>query len=291
MKSFEYLEPTTIREACRLLKENAGEARAFAGGALMTILMKQGLLQPKTLVNLKRIRELKGIGFDPKEGLAIGALVTHHELEISGVIKQKLPLLCEVEREVANIRVRNMATVGGNLASGEPLTDLPQVFIALEARIEVSSASGERVMPLEELYVDYYQTSLADDEIIVRIVIPPLPERTGIDYIRFSSSSVVDKPCVGVAARITLGADRRACETVRVVLGCVAPTPIRARKAEALVTGKPLESKLAEAAGAVAATECDPTSDLRGSEAYKRGIVGVLVRRALPKAYERALEG
>lgn len=291
MKPFEYLEPTTVKEACSLLKRAGGEARAFAGGALMTILMKQGLLQPKTLVNLKRIRELKGIGFDPGEGITIGALVTHHELETSSVVKERLPLLCEVEREVANIRVRNMATVGGNLASGEPLTDLPQVFIALDARICVSSSSGERVMALEELYVDYYQTSLADDEIIVRVVIPPLPERTGIDYIRFSSSSVVDKPCVGVAARVTLGADRRACDTVRVVLGCVAPTPMRAKKAEALLAGKPLEPKLIEAAGAAAATECDPTSDLRGSEAYKRGIVGVLVRRALAKAYERAQKG
>src|SRR3972149_1605289 len=172
MKPFEYLEPTTVSEACALLKKGGAEARVVAGGALMTILMKQGLLQPKTLINIKRIPGLKGIDFHPQEGLRIGALVTHHELETSKVVKEKLPLLCEVEREVANIRVRNIATVGGNLVSGEPLTDLPPVFIALDARVKIASSSGERIMPLEELYVDYYQTSLADDEILTQVIVP-----------------------------------------------------------------------------------------------------------------------
>ncbi|MBI2357412.1 MAG: xanthine dehydrogenase family protein subunit M [Deltaproteobacteria bacterium] len=287
MKPFEYLEPTTVSEACALLKKGGGEARVFAGGALMTILMKEGLLEPKTLINIKRISGLKGIDFHPQEGLAIGALVTHHELETSGIVKEKLPILCAVEKDVANIRVRSMATVGGNLASGEPLTDLPQVFIALDARIKIASSSGERVMPLEDLYVDYYQTRLAGDEIVTQVIVPPVPERTGIEYIRFSSSSVVDKPCVGVATRISLG-PQRLCQTVRIVLGCVGPTPLRAKKAEALVAGKPLDPKLAEEAGAVATGECSPVSDLRGSERYKRAVVGVLVRRALAQAYESA---
>ncbi|MBI2996959.1 MAG: xanthine dehydrogenase family protein subunit M [Deltaproteobacteria bacterium] len=287
MKPFEYLEPTTVSEACALLKKGGAEARVFAGGALMTILMKEGLLQPKTLINIKRISGLKGIDFHPQEGLTIGALVTHHELETSRTVKEKLPILCAVEKEVANIRVRSMATVGGNLASGEPLTDLPQVFIALDARIKIASSSGERVMPLEDLYVDYYQTRLAGDEIVTQVIVPPVPERTGIEYIRFSSSSVVDKPCVGVASRVSLG-PQRSCQTVRIVLGCVGPTPLRAKKAEALVAGKRLNPQLAEEAGAVATGECSPVSDLRGSEQYKRAVVGVLVRRALAQAYESA---
>lgn len=291
MKSFEYLEPTTVAEACAALKRSGGEARVFAGGALMTILMKQGLLQPKSLVNIKKIKELRGIDYQPQTGLTIGALVTHHELETSPVIKEKLPILCEVEREVANIRVRNVATVGGNLASGEPLTDLPQVFISLDARVKIASSNGERELALEELYVDYYQTVLADDEILSRVVIPPLPRRSGIEYIRFSSSSVVDKPCVGVAVRVTLGPDGRACQAVRVVLGCVAPTPVRARKAEELLVGKPLEDNLLEEAALSAEKECNPLSDLRGSEQYKRAIVAVLVKRAARRAYERALRG
>src|ERR1044071_7579471 len=137
MKNFDYLEPKTVAEACALLKQHGGEAKVFAGGAHLTILMKQGLLAPASLINIKKIAELKGIRFDAAEGLVIGALVTHRELETSPLVHEKCPVLCEAEREVANIRVRNMGTVGGNLASGEPLTDLSQIFIALDGRLEI----------------------------------------------------------------------------------------------------------------------------------------------------------
>jgi carbon-monoxide dehydrogenase medium subunit len=288
MKNFDYLEPTTIAEACALLKQHGGEAKVFAGGAHLTILMKQGLYQPKTLVNIKNISALRGIQFDPKEGLTIGALVTHHEMETSPLIKEKFPVLCEAEKEVANIRVRNMGTVGGNLASGEPLTDLSQIFIALGGKAKIAGPSEERAIFLEELFVDFYQTSLADDEILTHVVIPPLPPRSGIEYIRFSSSSVVDKPSAGVAVRISLEPAEELCQIVRIVLGCVGATPVRARKAEAFLTGKKIIREVAEEAGAIAAQECDPTADLRGSERYKRAIVRTLVKRATTKAYERA---
>ena len=288
MNDFEYLEPTTVTEACAMLKRYAGEARPYAGGAYLSIVMKQGLIRPKALVNIKKISELKGIRFDPSEGFVIGALATHRELETSQLIRDKLPILCAVEREVANIRVRNVGTVGGNLASGEPLTDLAQVFLALDARVAVSGPSGDRTIPLQELFVDYYQTSLAEDEILTQVVIPTLPACSGVEYIRFSSSSVVDKPCVGVAVHLTLNPDKKICQSARIVLGCVGATPVRARKAEALLTGKKITPELAEETGALASQECDPTSDLRGSEQYKRAIVRTLVKRAVAKAYERA---
>jgi carbon-monoxide dehydrogenase medium subunit len=126
-----------------------------------------------------------------------------------------------------------------------------------------------------------------EDEIITQVVLPPLPPRSGIEYIRFSSSSVVDKPSVGVAVRVTL--DNEAVGAARIVLGCVGPTPMRARRAEALITGKKLTAELIAEAGATASQECSPTSDLRGSEQYKRAIVGTLVRRAADAAYKRAL--
>src|SRR5215510_7491699 len=213
MKNFDYLEPTTVAEACALLKQHSGEAKVFAGGSHLTILMKQGLYKAKTLVNIKRIPELKQIRYDDKTGLTIGALVTHRELETSPLIKEKFPVLCEAEREVANIRVRNMGTVGGNLASGEPLTDLSQIFIALDGRVQIAGPTGQRVIAVEELFVDFYQTSLAEDEILTHVVIPPLASHSGIEYIRFSSSSVVDKPSVGVAVRLTLGAGVETIET------------------------------------------------------------------------------
>jgi aerobic carbon-monoxide dehydrogenase medium subunit len=289
MKNFDYLEPTTVAEACSLLQQHAGEAKVFAGGTHVTILMKQGLFEPKALVNIKNIQDLKGVRYDSTEGLIIGALTTHRELEMSALVKEKFPVLCEAEREVANIRVRNMGTVGGNLASGEPLTDLSQIFMSLDSKLKITGPLGERTISVEELFVDFYTTSLAEDEIITQVVIPPLPPRSGIEYIRFSSSSVIDKPSVGVAVRLTLAEVKDSIENARIVLGCVGPTPVRARKAEENLTGKNVSAELAAEAGKIAAQECKPTDDLRGSEQYKRAIVGTLVKRAAMKAYERAL--
>jgi aerobic carbon-monoxide dehydrogenase medium subunit len=289
VRNFDYIEPTTVAEACALLKQHAGEAKVFAGGSHLTILMKQGLYQPKTLVNIKKIPELRGIKYDAAEGLSIGALVTHREIETSALVREKFPVLCEAESEVANIRVRNMGTVGGNLASGEPLTDLSQIFIALDGQIRITGPAGERIIAVEELFVDFYTTSLGEDEILTQVVLPPLPTRSGIDYIRFSSSSVVDKPSAGVAVRLTLAAGDETIQAARIVLGCVGATPVRARKAEALLAGKKSVPELLEETGSIASQECSPTSDLRGSEHYKRAIVRTLVKRAANKAYERAL--
>jgi carbon-monoxide dehydrogenase medium subunit len=287
MKNFDYLEPTTVTEACAMLKQHAGEAKIFAGGAHITILMKQGLYQPKALVNIKKITELKSISFDINEGLTIGALVTHREIETSSLVKEKLPVLSEAEREIANIRVRNMGTVGGNLASGEPLTDLSQIFIALDGKLRIVGPDGQRAIRVEELFLDFYTTSLAEDEVITEVVLPPPAPRSGIDYIRFSSSSVVDKPSVGVAVRLTL--DKEAVQVARIVLGCVGPTPVRAKRAEALLIGKILNAELTREASALASQECSPIGDLRGSEEYKRAIVNALVRRATDAAYKKAL--
>lgn len=288
MKNFEYLEPTSIAEACALLKQNGDEAKIFAGGAHLTILMKQGLYQPRALINIKKIAELKGIRCSDAE-LSIGALVTHRELETSALVRDKFPVLCEAEREVANIRVRHMGTVGGNLASGEPLTDLSQIFIALDGKVKIAGPNGERTIPVQELFLDFYTTSLADDEIITEVMIPLLPKKSGIEYLRFSSSSVVDKPAAGVAVRLTIEPANEMTQLARVVLGCVGATPVRARRAEEILTGKPVALDSAVEAGKAASQECDPISDLRGSADYKRAIVGTLVRRAAVKAYERAM--
>jgi len=288
MKNFEYLEPTSVAEACALLKQNGGEAKIFAGGAHLTILMKQGLYQPRALINIKKIAELKGIRCSDAE-LSIGALVTHRELETSALVRDKFPVLCEAEREVANIRVRNMGTVGGNLASGEPLTDLSQIFIALDAKVKIAGPNGERTIPVQELFLDFYTTSLADDEIITEVMVPLLPKKSGIEYLRFSSSSVVDKPAAGVAVRLTLEPGNEMIQLARVVLGCVGATPVRVRGAEEILIGKRLSLDSAIEAGKTASQECDPITDLRGSAEYKRAIVGTLVKRAAVKAYERAM--
>lgn len=288
MKNFEYLEPTTLAEACALLKRNGSDAKVFAGGAHLTILMKQGLYQPKALINIKKISELKGIRCNDA-GVSIGALVTHRELETSALVRDKFPVICEAEREVANIRVRHMGTIGGNLASGEPLTDLAQIFIALDGKVKITGPTGERIIPVQELFLDFYTTCLADDEIITEIMLPLLQKKSGIEYLRFSSSSVVDKPAAGVAVRLTLQPGTEISQLARVVLGCVGATPVRAIRAEEILTGQPVSVDAAVEAGKAASQECDPISDLRGSAEYKRAIVGTLVKRAAVKAYERAV--
>jgi aerobic carbon-monoxide dehydrogenase medium subunit len=289
VRNFDYLEPKTVGEACRLLAQHKGDAKVFAGGAHLTILMKQGLYQPKALINIKKIAELHGIRFDHERGLTLAALVTHREIETSAIVSENYPVLSRAEKHVANIRVRNMGTVGGNLASGEPLTDLAQIFIALDGKLQIASAEAVRAMLVEDLFVDFYETSLRDGEIITHVILPPLPPRSAIEYLRFSSSSVVDKPAVGVAVRLSLSETGDACKTARMVLGCVGPTPVRGRRAEGLITGNALTPELAEEVGALAAQECSPTEDLRGSERYKRAVVRTLVKRAALKAYERAL--
>ena len=287
MKHFEYLEPRTVAEACELLKQYHGAARVFAGGSSLTILLKQGFLQPDALINIKKIDELRRIE-ESGDSLVIGALVTHHDIETSDLLAARLPVLCELERDVANIRVRNMATVGRNIASGEPLTDLPCVFLSLDASVRVANTSGGRTLPLEEVFVDYYETRLQEDEVLTHVVLPGLPPRSAVEYVRFSSSSVVDKPCIGVAVRMSVDPDGGACRDVRIGLGCVAPTPMRARKAEAVLEGRSLDDGNLREAARTAAEECNPLSDLRGSERYKREMVAALLRRVAPRAYERA---
>ena len=202
-------------------------------------------MSPKSLVNIKNIPELKGVRYDSTEGLIIGALTTHRELETSALVQEKFPVLCEAEREVANIRVRNMGTVGGNLASGEPLTDLSQIFIALDGKARIVGPNGGRTIAVEELFLDFYTTSLAEDEILTHVVLPPCRPRSGIEYIRFSSSSVVDKPSVGVAVRLTLDSGSETIQIARIVLGCVGADAGACAQSRSALMGKKLTAELA----------------------------------------------
>ncbi len=155
--------------------------------------------------------------------------------------------------------------------------------------MRIAGPNGARTIAVEQLFLDFYTTSLAEDEIITQVVLPPCRPRSGIEYLRFSSSSVVDKPSVGVAVRLTLNTGDETIQAARIVLGCVGATPVRASKAEESLIGKIVAPDVAAQAGKIAAQECDPTADLRGSEPYKRAIVGTLVRRAVGKAFERAV--
>ncbi|HYT55643.1 MAG TPA: xanthine dehydrogenase family protein subunit M [Verrucomicrobiae bacterium] len=285
MIRFDYQEPTTLKKAFSLMEKYGDDARVMAGGTALIIMMRQRLLMPKIVISLERIPKFDRITYNNKDGLRIGAGARHRDIELSAAVRKHYPLLHETFRKVAQPRIRNMGTVGGNLAGGDPLTDPGASLIALDAEVTLTSSKGQRRLRLDEFFIDYYQTALEPGELLTEIHVPP-PQRPGWSHIKFTPRSVEDFATVGVA--ITLKANNGTCEDVRIGLNSVASTIVRARKAEEVLRGKPITNAALQEMGEVAAAECDPTDDNRGSAEYKLDLVKVLVPRAAKEALERA---
>jgi carbon-monoxide dehydrogenase medium subunit len=285
MIRFDYQEPTTLKKAFSLMEKHGEDARVIAGGTSLVIMMRQRLLTPKVVISLGRIPKFDKITYSAKDGLRIGAGARHRDIELSAAVKEHYPLLHETFRKVAQPRIRNMGTVGGNLAAGDPLTDPGASLIALDAEVTLTSGKGQRRLRLDEFFVDYYQTALEPGELLTEIQVPP-PQRPGWSHIKFTPRSIEDFATVGVA--ITLKASNGICDDVRVGLNSVASTIVRARKAEEILRGKAITDETLREMGEVAATECDPTDDNRGSAEYKLDLVKVLLRRAVQEALQRA---
>ena len=284
MIKFDYLEPTTLKKTFNLMDKHGDDARVIAGGTSLLIMMRQRLLVPKVVISLARIPKFDKIAYSAKDGLRIGAGARHRDIELSPIVKRHYPLLHETFRKVAQPRIRNMGTVGGNLAAGDPLTDPGASLIALDAKVELTSGKGQRTLRLDEFFIDYYQTALAPGELLTEIHVPP-PKRPGWAHIKFTPRSVEDFATVGVA--LTLSASNGVCEDVRLALNSVAPTIIHAKRAEQTLRGKTITDAALREMGEVAATEVDPMDDNRGSADYKREMVKVLVRRAVQEALQR----
>ncbi|HXG50700.1 MAG TPA: xanthine dehydrogenase family protein subunit M [candidate division Zixibacteria bacterium] len=287
MIKFDYLEPASLDEALELLERYGDDARAIAGGTSLLIWMRQRLLAPKVIVSLARLPDFDRIRFDPRDGLRIGAGACHRDLELSPVVKEHYPLLHETFRKVAQPRIRNMGTVGGNLSGGDPLTDPGASLIALDAEVTVVSRKGSRTVPLDGFFVDYYQTALRPGELLTEIHVPPPRTNLGWSHIKFTPRSAEDFATVGVA--LTVKAANGTCEDVRLGLNSVGPTIIRATRAEEVLRGRVVNDAVLHEMGEVAATEVDPVDDNRGSAEYKREMVKVLVRRAAAQALKIAV--
>jgi len=285
MIRFDYQEPTTLKKTFSLMEKYGDDARVMAGGTALIIMMRQRLLTPKVVISLGRIPKFDRITYNNKDGLRIGAGARHRDIELSAAVHKHYPLLHETFRKVAQPRIRNMGTVGGNLAGGDPLTDPGASLFALDAEVTLTSSKGQRRLGLDEFFIDYYQTALEPGELLTEIHVP-LPQRPGWSHIKFTPRSIEDFATVGVA--ITLKANNGTCEDVRIGLNSVASTIVRARKAEEVLRGKPITDTALQEMGEVAATECDPTDDNRGSAEYKLDLVRVLVPRAAKEALERA---
>ena len=279
----EMYQPTTLQEATRLLKDKGAGGRFLAGGTDLLIAIKEKGLIPKYVVDLKRVPGLSGIQENGDGSIAIGALTTMREIETDSLLNKKYPFLCQSAAEVGSIQIRNRATVGGNMANATPSADVAPSLIALTATAKIVDAGGERMAALEEFFRGPGQTVMSPDEILTEIVIPKTsPELVG-EYLKFSPRDMMDLAYVGVAVAYNITTDKR-CSAVRIVLGAVAPTPIRARNAEALLEGHLLTEELAAKVGVEAAQESKPISDVRSSADYRRAMVGAMTKRALLNA-------
>jgi carbon-monoxide dehydrogenase medium subunit len=285
---FEYFNPKTLEEALKLLsKYGEEECKVIAGGQSLVILMKQRLITPKYLIDIKGVSDLDYIRFDEKEGLKIGALATHRAIEKSPVIQSKFNILAEMEQNLSSVETRNWGTIGGNVAHGDTAGDPTPVLIALNARVKITSISGERIVDAEDFTLDYFETALRHDELLTEIQIPVLPPNSGAKYTKFSQITG-DHATASVGMLVTLDKNKETCSDVRIALGAVSPAPMRAKKAEEILKGKKIDDGLLAKAGQAASEEASPTADAEVSEEYKRELVRVLVKRVGGEALERA---
>ncbi len=287
MTRFEYLEAGTVKEAVSLLDRYGGEARAIAGGTDLVVQMRYRDLAPKYLVNLKTISGLDYIT-EEADGLRLGALATIRSIETSPLIKERYGILAQAAHLLGSVQVRNLATIGGNLCHAAPSAETAAPLLALGAKAKIAGTGGERVIPLEDFFNCPGETCLKTGEILVELRIPSPPARSAGVYLKHSIRKAMDIAFVGTGVVVALGDGEGTCRDIRIALGAVAPTPMRAVKAEALLRGKKLEEGLLREAGEIASQECSPISDIRCSAEHRREIVKVFVRRAAQQAAELA---
>lgn len=278
MRPFEYVEPDTLDEALALLAEGIEDTHVLAGGTSLVILMKQDLVRPTRVIGLRRIAQLRTI--DPGDTLRIGALATHGSIARSAAVRAHATALAVTFAAVATVRIREQATIGGNLAHADPAQDPPVTLLALDASVVAMSKGRTRAIPLAELFVDLFETSLQADELLVRVEVPPQPPGLRVTYQKFLPNTRDDYATVSVAAAVTTTSDG-SCTHARIALGGVGPVPLRAQDAEHSLIGRRLDDGAIREAAALAAAATEPFDDLRGSAEYKRAMAGVWTARAL----------
>jgi len=287
---FDYIRAESTDHALGVLAEHEEDAVIYAGGQSLLNILKQGLLAPEHILDIKGLGELDYIRFDPSSGLAIGALTTHRSVERSADVLAHYPMLARAESQIASVQVRNWATLGGNLCIADPASDAAPVLQALGAEVDVRSAKGLRTVALDDFFVDYYETVLEENELLTEIRVPKTGPRTGVGYEKFRNVEG-DAPIVVASAWVALEEDGKTCRDLRLAFGGVASIPLRSPKAEDLLRGGPLgPDEVAQAAEAVA-DDISPIPDIVCSAEYKTKIAAVLARRTLTQAALSAAGG
>ena len=279
MRPFDYVEPATLDEALEILASDPDDTVVMAGGTSLVILMKQDLVRPARVLGLRRLEELREIG-TTDAGLVLGAMATHGALARSRAVRGHAAALAATFAAVATVRIREQATLGGNLAHADPAQDPPVTLLALDAVAVARSRFGERRIPLGALFADVFETSLEPGELVVRVDIPLLPPGARATYKKFLPGTLDDYATVSVAAVVAADATRT-CTHARIALGGAGPVPLRAHEAERSLLGRPIDDAAIRDAAALAAKAADPIGDLRGSADYKRAMAGVWTERAL----------
>jgi len=288
MAPFELLEPRTLLEAAALLDTSEPAVRPVAGGTAVMLMMKLGVLRPTRLISLRSVeKRYSEIAMDADGGLRIGALATLATLERSAIIRRQAPVITRTLRTLANVRVRNVATVGGHLAHADPHMDLPPVLIALGACVSVVSPKGGRTMPLEGLHAGYLETTLKRGELVAEVIVPNQGARRAA-YLKCTTRSADDWPALGVAVVLDL-VQENAGATVRearIVIGAATDIPVRLAKAEAVLRGARANDSTLARAGEAGAAEAAVIGDAHGSVAYKRELLRVYLGRAIRAALD-----
>ena len=288
MEHFQYLEPTTVREAVLLLRKYGDKARVIAGGTDLIVQLKKRAISLKYVVSIGHIPELNYINYDAVKGLKIGALTTIRAIERSAELRDKYSILCEAAEQLASVQVRNLATIGGNLCNASPAADMAPALIGLSAMVEIAGCDDNRIVPLEDFFTGSGSTVLKSGELLVEIQAPPLAPYTGGVYLKRGIRGAMDVAIVGVAAVITLEPRDGSCKDVKIVLGSVAPTPIRAQDAEQILRGVQIDAALIEQAAQAVSGTIRPISDLRSSAEYRREMAKVFTKRAIREALKLA---
>jgi aerobic carbon-monoxide dehydrogenase medium subunit len=287
MNRFAYREAQTVQEAVDILSHEEG-GRIIAGATDVLIRWRQGLWKPQYVLNIKRIPGLDAVSYSPETGLSLGTLVTIRTLERHALVRHHYPALAQAATAFAGVQIRNLATVGGNACNASPAGDTLPALLAYGAVCRLVSPAGERFVSLQQFFQGPGMTTLQPAELLVELCLPPLPPRTGALYIKHSPRATMDIASVGVASVVSLGAQNSICQDVKITLGAVAPTVVRAQTAEAILQGGPVDAARIQQAAQAALEDARPIDDIRGTAAHRRAVIAPLVRRTLHYAVQMA---
>jgi carbon-monoxide dehydrogenase medium subunit len=279
---FDYLEPETIEETLVMLNKYDKRSKIIAGGTDLILQIRQKAIKPEYVIDITRIPGLDYITFDDQKRLRLGALTTIRALETSVELQKRCPIISQAASQLGSVAIRNVATLGGNLCNALPSAETAQVLVALSAQLRIIGPGGERTLPLEEFFTGVGETVLKPNELLLEILVPKIAPQTSGMYIKHSARGAIDLAIVNIAVVMTMEPDKRVCKDVKIVLGAVAPTPLRAKKAENMLRGKKIDEGLIDHAAQVASDEARPrVGSIRGSFEYKKEMVRVLTGRGI----------